>query len=252
MSAFLLASGVTLPNASSCPKLFSFLRPTLPDEVGLTGLYFLGGNATLSARNLVSGGVALTPVGAPTINALGATLNQSNCFNTGLTETAAWTFIAIAQPIAAGIASGNGAMLVSNFLNSGAIGTSLYMPASATINAAEAVTISTSAVATLAVSPLVQTDWYQFCARGDAASEDVTYQHAGAMATPASPGAAPSARALTGRTINIGGHYDTAFQASVNIVAVAVWNKKLSDANRLATFAVLASFFSANAGITSL
>lgn len=229
--------GGTVANAAACPDLAFFLRPTLPDEDQLVGMYLFGGSEALSLRNLYNPAAPLLKVGSPTINALGAQTSLGNCFDTGIAETAAMTMLAVFKPT-----GGTTGFLMGTFQNGASpVGIGLYSQA-ANISA-------TPPVSNAAITP-VTTDWYQAMARFTSTSSKVGYRRNDTLSAQGSTSGA--ARTLSSRTVRIGAEYGTGFGGAQNILFAALWTKELSDANRDATFAALDSFFTNNAGIATL
>lgn len=132
MSNLLKLSGVTLPG-DGYPKLFDFVPLDLPVKDGLVGLFRFGYSIEKSRRNLVNDAQSLSVVGAPTINPVGAALNNANCFDSPLKSSANMTIISVARMIHVTSALA-GAVLVSSQAQEGAIGRGddLYIGGTAT------------------------------------------------------------------------------------------------------------------------
>lgn len=241
--------GVTFPSGPAYLKKVNYMAPALTETAGLVGLYLFGGDSDLSLRNIVNPNLPLTRIGNPVVNALGATCDINNCFDTGLSETQDFTFIAIGKPLVTG-----SAMLISNF-GPAPVGSSLYFGSATTVNGAVSNASGTTAPGKTIATP-VTTDWYQFSLQGGFAGgltlADVTYRRNGAVATPQS-GTGAAARSPSTRKLRIGGHYSAgSFVSPVQILLGAIWDNKLTDAKRNTTFTELDTFFTDQFGITSL
>jgi hypothetical protein len=211
-------------------------------------MYVLGGSKEASMRNLVDGGPPLTLVGGPTVSpALGATCNRDNCFDTGLPETAAWTFLAVSKLGG----SGNPFFPIANF-GAGPRGTSLYISdtnlvATQGTNPANGNTEAVSAGANF-VDPKPN-DWFSLCGRGDPALVNASYRYNGVFGR---GDGNQAEHVVSPRTIRIGGHYDTGFTRTGEVLFAAIFNRKLSAASADAAQIAIAQFFADTAGITTL
>ncbi|MFD3249476.1 hypothetical protein [Rahnella aquatilis] len=113
MTTVIKLNGITLPGGGY-PKLSSFESISLSITSGLLGLYSFEDTLSDSLRNYANADLPLTATGAPTFTAGGVVCNIDNCFDTGIAQQSAFTFVAIAKPIKPAT-NDAGAFLVSDF-----------------------------------------------------------------------------------------------------------------------------------------
>jgi hypothetical protein len=246
-TSFLKTTGATLANAPACPKLASFLRPTLPDEDGLVGLYVFGGSREGSMRNLVVGAPPLTLIGGPTVGlGMGANCNRDNGFDTGLLETAGFTFL-VGCRIGG---NGNPFIAVGNY-GSAPKGAALYVSDTdaTTVAGTSASNDNTNQAGVNLATPASATDWYSFCGRGDASQVTTSVRYKGVITR---TDGFQNGHVLSARTLRIGAHYGTGFTRFGDVLFAAIFNKKLTAAAGDAAQVAIAQFFADTAGITTL
>lgn len=242
MSGILDLSDVTLPAGPAYKTLFDFLRVGVPVTDGLVGLYQFGGAEALSLINHANAALPLTKFGAPTINAMGASCSQTACFETGLPETDAFTIIGVVKPAA------TTGMVVSNYIATTPFGSSLFQASGTTLNCGTTNGAGSNTGSSMATT--VTTDWEIQMARVDATRAQAQRSRAGVVT--ASPDAAITGRTVVARNWRVGGHYATGSITGVReILAAAIYNRRLTDAELTSVYAALRSFF-ALGGVTTL
>ena len=245
MTTGVLKHGVTLPSGPNYAAILAFLKLTLPVTTNLVGQYVFSGNATLSSVNIANPSAPLTVIGSPTVSALGAVCDVNNHFDTGLSETTAFSFLTICQQ------PNGAAMAVSNFLSGGTpTGSSLFFTNAVNPEVAVATTTTTTVTAASGTGAF-GTDWYQQCVRADATSADSVVQRNNTLLSANS--VSTGSRSLASRTLRIGGHYSPgAFAGQIPILFAAIWSQKLIDADRNSVMAYLRTNLNTLAGITTL
>jgi len=253
-----LSAGFAVPSALGLPVAFNDLNPVdaLPNITGLIGAYCFGGSSLIGAlRNFANPDLPLLAVGSPTINAVGATLNGVNGFNTQIVEPAAFTALGIVKNGGAtfsfmrtawGANDGGGALSPQ--------GMRLTMGYSAGHSDPQ-IDVSSSATtignkASSGVGNLNPTgDWVQIIGRADATDCQVSDQHNNTRfdATATTTGAKFSSK----RTIRLGVNdiLETTAGTSFDILAAFIWNVRLSDSDRNATLSALRTWFNTTSGI---
>lgn len=264
MTTPIIGTNYAPPTSLSLPVAFNDLNPMdalggLPVPVGA---YTFGGSSVEgSCRNFANPDLPLLPIGSPTINAVGASLDYLNGFDTQLPETAAFTLLAISKPVS----------FPQSYMITNAGGDSAanhYSPYGVTLWATltRVSTGDPTAVPVDAVNDgwfLNAGDWAQYMGRGDATNVKTTVHGANALDADGNGGkirdmtaVATGSRGLNGKTLRIGAMYQTgpmeftsSYPTPVPMLAAFIWNTKLSDADALAVFTALKTWFNTTSGL---
>lgn len=243
MTNALRLAGVNLPGVGY-PQKKNFVVPDFPVKTGLVGLYVLGGTESLSKINHANTALPLTRIGAPVINAAGATLSYANCFDTGIQSSATMTFIAVAQLVKPAVA-GERVLLISNYQNVAAVTTGDSIgyaqfpnPSVAAYGGKDGGVASSHVDSTTGVAG----QWNASAGRvaADGASKS-WWSKAGVLSTNTAVG---GVRALAARNLRLGGHYqNNDFQGVVTMQMGAIFTAALTDAEVAQNLAYLTNTY---------
>lgn len=254
MSSYLKADDATA-TGTDFPTILSFTQPEgLPATPA--GLYLLDGSMgdDVMLENL-TGGSALTKIGQPASDTLGVEVGQIAAFDTGIVETAAMTFIVVANGYATGYE-----MLINSGVNAFAdsvpdqvglwrAGTT----SSLRLNARDGSNVNQSYNSMAFSAGRAEVGKFNINIGGFDTTqfvigygEDATYYQEGTQAITGRTVSSPA------RTIRIGiGVASQYYTQQNNVAMVAIYTRLLNSSERLAAVAALRAYF-ATAGITTL
>lgn len=250
MSGFLVVPTAAAP--AGAPSVLSFTQPIgLP--AGLKGLYILDSTFGDQLKNYADAASPLSMIGAPASTGYGYNLSPSGGFETGIEETSDMTIAVIAKPLSTGGAiiahTGNAASLqpeaASLFIGDGGTGSAVRGGAKDGAGAFRNVAI-------LPVNSGGAADpsaWNLMLASFDAAGIDNIWGRSG---TDYPAVITTTGRTLKAGTIRLGASLttNTLYNGACTVAAAAIWQRKLTAAERSTLTASLRAYLE-GAGITT-